>query len=126
MSTIIPQKRTVRELLQNAEYSIDFYQREYEWERRNIEELLDDFVDKFSSAHDSRNSRRDVQDYPRYFLGTVIMFKKDGKKQIVDGQQRMTTLTLLLIYFNHLSNPNHKMADVRGHDIFRKLWRHVL
>ena len=112
MSTIIPQKQSIQKLLGNAEFGIDFYQREYEWERRNIEELLDDFETSFWSQHNQDNRRGDVRQYPRYFLGTIISFKKNGKKQIVDGQQRLTTLTLLLIHFHHQRETDEEIADV--------------
>ena len=112
MSTIVPQKQTIQKLLGNAEFGIDFYQREYEWERRNIEELLDDFESSFWSQHNPNNQRGYVRQYPRYFLGTIISFTKNGKKQIVDGQQRLTTLTLLLIHFHHQREKNEQIADV--------------
>ena len=103
--------------MQHAEYEIDFYQREYIWERRNIEELLDDFESVFSAAYNDQHERSHVRQYPRYFLGTIITFTREGKKQIVDGQQRLTTLTLLLIYFHHQRNENSKIADV-SHMVF--------
>ncbi len=42
MSTIVPTYRSVQQLLKDAAFSIDEYQREYKWEKRNIDELLDD------------------------------------------------------------------------------------
>lgn len=112
MTRIHPHIRTVKEILLNTEYGIDLYQREYEWERRNIEELMEDFESSFWSAHQRANQRRVVRNYPRYFLGTIITFETDEKKQIVDGQQRLTTLTLLLIHFHHLTEEDQDIADV--------------
>ena len=112
MTRIHPHIRTVKDILLNTEYGIDLYQREYEWERRNIEELMEDFESSFWSAHQQTNHRRDVRNYPRYFLGTIITFETDDKKQIVDGQQRLTTLTLLLIHFHHLTCEDQDIADV--------------
>lgn len=106
-------KRTVHQLLNDVRYTIDFYQREYEWERRNIAELLDDLSNMFLSKHSPANERAEVQDYPRYFLGTIITSKEDNRNYIVDGQQRLTTITLLLIYINHLS----KVTSVRVKDV---------
>ena len=40
MTTITPYYRTVQQLLQNQSYAIDEYQREYTWEKRNVDELL--------------------------------------------------------------------------------------
>jgi len=42
-----------------------------------------------------------VAEYGHYFLGSIIVSDKDGQKFIIDGQQRLTTLTLLLIHLHH-------------------------
>ena len=42
-----------------------------------------------------------MADYGHYFLGSIILSEKDGQKFIIDGQQRLTTLTLLLIFLRH-------------------------
>ncbi len=113
MSTIQAQRKTVRQLLDNTKYRIDFYQREYEWGRRNIEELLEDFEGKFLSAHDPDHERSEVRSYPRYFLGTIITVTESGQKHIVDGQQRLTTLTLLLLHIQHLGDGREGIADLK-------------
>jgi hypothetical protein len=93
--------RTVRELLAGRKYSIDYFQREYKWEKKQVSELLEDLADKFLESHDPNNERRAVAEYGHYFLGSIIVSDKDGLKSIIDGQQRLTTLTLLLIYLQH-------------------------
>jgi uncharacterized protein with ParB-like and HNH nuclease domain len=93
--------RTVRELLANRKYLIDFYQREYKWEHKQVAELLRDLAAKFLDSYDEGDERSAVRDYGHYFLGSVIISDKDGQKFIIDGQQRLTTLTLLLIYLQH-------------------------
>jgi uncharacterized protein with ParB-like and HNH nuclease domain len=93
--------RTVRELLAGRKYSIDYFQREYKWEKKQVSELLEDLADKFLESHDLNNERSAVADYGHYFLGSIIVSDKDGLKSIIDGQQRLTTLTLLLIYLQH-------------------------
>lgn len=103
MSRVYPELKSVRALL-SAKYALDFYQREYEWKRENIEELFNDLEAKFMSAFSPDHSRDQVQNYPHYFLGTIITCLEGSKKNIVDGQQRLTTLTLLLIYLNHLQS----------------------
>ena len=43
--------RSVRELLAGRKYSIDYYQREYKWQRKQVVELLDDLGGKFLESH---------------------------------------------------------------------------
>lgn len=103
MSRIQAKEKSVRELLSNK-YGIDFYQREYVWERRHVEELLDDFEGRFIASHSPQDLRMQVQHYPHYFLGTIVTVTENKQRYIVDGQQRLTTLTLLLIHVHHLRN----------------------
>jgi hypothetical protein len=93
--------RTIRELLAGHKYSIDYYQREYKWQQKQVAELIDDLTDKFLESHEEGNERSAVADYGHYFLGSIIISDKDGQKFIIDGQQRLTTLTLLLIFLHH-------------------------
>jgi len=92
--------RSVRELLAGRKYSIDYYQREYKWQQKQVTELLEDLASKFLESHELGNERSAVADYNHYFLGSIIISDKDGKKFIIDGQQRLTTLTLLLIHLH--------------------------
>jgi hypothetical protein len=93
--------RTVRDLLAGRKYSIDYYQREYKWQQKQVAELIDDLTAKFLESHELGNERSAVADYGHYFLGSIIVSDKDGQKFIIDGQQRLTTLTLLLIFLHH-------------------------
>jgi hypothetical protein len=90
--------RTVRELLANRKYAIDYYQREYKWQNKQVVELIDDLAAKFLENYDSGHERSAVAGYGHYFLGSVIISDKEGQKYIIDGQQRLTTLSLLLIF----------------------------
>lgn len=97
MSNITPHYRNVQQLLQTQSYSIDEYQREYKWERQNIEELLSDLQAKFFSHFKLGDETTAVSSYGEYFLGSIIVSKRNGKSYLIDGQQRVTSLTLLLI-----------------------------
>ena len=97
MSTITPHYRSVQQLLQSQSFSIDEYQREYKWERENIDELLSDLQGKFNSAYKPGDDTKKVSSYGEYFLGSIIVSKRNGKSYLIDGQQRVTSLTLLLI-----------------------------
>lgn len=93
--------RTIRDLLAGRKYSIDYYQREYKWRKKQVAELIDDLCNKFRESHEEGNERSAIADYGHYFLGSIILSDKDGQKFIIDGQQRLTTLTLLLIFLQH-------------------------
>ncbi|MGK7958293.1 MAG: DUF262 domain-containing protein [Crocosphaera sp.] len=85
----------------NYQFEIPSYQRPYAWETDQVLELIDDLLDAFPYPD---------EDSCNYFLGSIILIKKSDNPQVevVDGQQRLTTLTLLLSVFRHLLSPeNH-------------------
>ena len=106
--------KTIRELLANRKYSIDYYQREYKWEAKQLAELIDDLCDKFFESYDPTHERPKVKDYGHYFLGSIIISAKGTEKFVIDGQQRLTTITLLLIYLRNLAQEEQKglVADL--------------
>lgn len=105
--------RAVGELLKGARYSIDYYQRDYAWETRQIRELIEDLTSKFEEDYDPSDSRSAVAGYPHYFLGSIVVSHKNGQKFLVDGQQRLTSLTLLLIALYHRGKGVEGVPDVR-------------
>lgn len=98
MSSITPHYRTIKDLLQTRSFAIDEYQREYKWDRKNIEELLSDLQSKFETDYRPGDTPKSASEYGDYFLGSIIVTKRGNKNYLVDGQQRTTSLTLLLIY----------------------------
>jgi hypothetical protein len=107
--------RTVRELLAGRKYSIDYYQREYKWQTKQVAELIDDLSNKFLESYEAGHERSAVAEYGHYFVGSIIVSDKDGQKFIIDGQQRLTTLTLLLIYLQHQlrdADQNAQLAEL--------------
>src|SRR5512139_3083061 len=102
--------KTIRDLLGAKRYSIDYYQREYKWQTKQVGELIDDLTDKFLESYEARHERTTVEGYGHYFLGSIIISDKSGRKFIIDGQQRLTTLTLLLIHLHRLlEDPEQKV-----------------
>lgn len=74
--------QTIGDLLNSAYYVIPRFQRPYSWEYENLMEFWDDIV------KDSKDS---------YFIGSMVVYKiSDRKFGVVDGQQRLTTITILL------------------------------
>jgi uncharacterized protein with ParB-like and HNH nuclease domain len=98
MSTITPHYRTVQQLLQNQKFAIDEFQREYKWDKKQIEELLYDLQTKFGSSYKPGDEPKKVGSYGEYFLGSIIVSKRENKNYLIDGQQRVASLTLLLIF----------------------------
>ena len=112
--TIDGRARTVRELLDKAKYAIDFYQREYAWQERQVRELIDDLTGKFLDSYELGHSRHEVEGYGHYFLGSIVISHKRGQRFVVDGQQRLTTLTLLLIHMYRLQKDHDERVDVQN------------
>ena len=84
--------KKIKKLLE-MELNIPNYQRPYKWENRNIEELLSDI-------NVAINESTHYSDY-KYRIGTIIIHKnKNGQLDIVDGQQRVISLTLLYLYLD--------------------------
>src|SRR5437016_12739848 len=89
--TIDGKGRTIRELLSAKRYSIDYYQREYKWQTKQVNELIDDLTTKFLDRYEPGHDRAAVEAYGHYFLGSIIISDKEGQKFIIDGQQRLTS-----------------------------------
>jgi uncharacterized protein with ParB-like and HNH nuclease domain len=72
-------------------YSVPDFQREYVWESSNVEKLLQDVYDEF---YDEQNNQ--IQN-TEYFIGSVVVCRDgEGAFQLIDGQQRLTTIYLSL------------------------------
>ena len=104
--------RTIRDILSKQKFTIDYFQREYLWEKKHIEQLLADLESNFLSSYNESHERPEVENYGSYYLGPVVMSSKDGNKSIIDGQQRLTSLTLLLIYLNNIQKEHEEKVDV--------------
>lgn len=80
-------------------FNIPPYQRPYAWTTEQTGELLDDLLYAMS-----RN--QNVNEAPPYFLGSIVIIKdqEDPSTEVIDGQQRLTTLTILLCVLRELSN----------------------
>lgn len=76
---------TISSLLKEDEYIVPIYQRNYAWGREEIELLINDI--KTASEKETANN---------YYIGSLIVYKRaDGKFEVIDGQQRLTTLHIL-------------------------------
>ena len=93
---------SLKDILSNNKYSIDYFQREYRWTKENIDQLIDDLYSAFRNDFRPEHKSKDVANYASYFMGSIVVIPKtDATMSIIDGQQRITSLTLLLIYLYH-------------------------
>lgn len=102
-SLITPHDQTLRTVF-NAQrsYFIDIYQREYKWTEDNVRTLLNDIEVRFSQPDRPKTGPKEIQEdvlerFEPYFLNTYLTSTTAASTSIVDGQQRLTTLLLILI-----------------------------
>ena len=98
---IAPEKQNIDRVFSNTTYYVDFYQREYKWNDEPVRRLLDDLFYKFNEQYDRFShldaNKENISEFPWYYLNTFVTNTIDGRVYIVDGQQRLTTLSLILI-----------------------------
>lgn len=112
---IRPDKQTVENSLKHNTYYIDFYQREYVWNKDVVNVLLNDIFYTFDLAyeeHKDKDLTAEILDkYNWYYLNIFITNNINGKKYIVDGQQRLTTLTLIAVKLFKLAENNKDLFE---------------
>ena len=94
---------SLTKILSHRRFTVDVFQREYRWGRKQMEQMLSDFQDTFEEFYDPKDhdTPEEVENYGYYYMGCIICTGGSPNK-IIDGQQRLTSLTLLLIYLNNL------------------------
>ncbi len=114
----INKTETLYEILNSKTFTINVYQREYRWGRKQIEQLINDITDCFLMYYDNSKFKHEdtdeVAQYGYYFMGSIIRTGDDSTKEIVDGQQRLTSLTLLLMFINKMLHDqgNHELDSM--------------
>lgn len=121
--TIIPEKQTVEICLKQKNYHIYFYQREYVWNKDTVETLLNDMFYTFELSYaqykDADLSQEILEKFNWYYLNIFITNNIGGKVYIVDGQQRLSTLTLIATKLFHLTD-NEDLKDTLKECIYGK------
>jgi len=117
MKKIIGKEKSVNDLLARKKYTIHYYQREYRWGKKQIEELIDDLTEEFDDSYSPEHIRRDGASYGHYYLGSVVITSDDADRAIIDGQQRLTSLTLLLIYLENLQKKRNDDEKIKIDDL---------
>lgn len=120
--TIEPEKQSVKVCLSRKSYYIDFYQREYVWGKETTQTLLDDifyiFELSYNEHKNSEISKNIMEKYSWYYLNVYITNRVEGKSYIVDGQQRLSTLTLIATKLYHKLQDNDNFKSLLKDCIF--------
>ena len=105
MARIENYKYSIEEAFRECFYIVPDYQREYVWTDKEVNQLLEDI-----------NEQIDVGTTREYFIGTVLVSPADQKNhyEVIDGQQRLTTLFLLLCALRHLFQGEPQRETVNG------------
>ncbi|MBD1893321.1 DUF262 domain-containing protein [Coleofasciculus sp. FACHB-64] len=86
-------------------FTIPLYQRPYAWTTEQAGELLQDLIVSLGDGNEP------IDDINPYFLGSIVLIKADKPDaQVVDGQQRLSTLTILLSALRTLVQPKYANA----------------
>jgi len=89
---IICNDKDVKSILESGFYLIPRFQRPYSWDRENIEDFWTDTI---------------VESDSDYFIGPIVVYKnRDGSYGITDGQQRLTTITMVLCCIRNFLDEN--------------------
>ncbi len=104
MQKIEGNEKNLKQLLMNTKYTIHYYQRGYMWQRKHVAELIEDLTDEFLTSYKAGDTREAVKSYGIYFMGSIVLAGRDNA--IIDGQQRLSSLTLLLMYLNNRLREN--------------------
>lgn len=109
-NNIVAQHKTLYQVFTGNRYKIDVFQRDYRWKRDQIDALVSDLSSSFLNCYKQGDTQEDVDNYDCYYMGPVVLCHDDGSMSVVDGQQRLTSFTLLFIYLQHKQN-EYKMAE---------------
>lgn len=123
MSKLNIDQQTIKELFENkkSDFLIPDYQRPYAWGEIECQTLWDDI---FSFAFPENDYSRFDSDNDEYFLGAIVTYKNQSKLEIIDGQQRLTTLMLLLrAFYSKFTNMQDENSISTRDDIARCIWK---
>lgn len=79
-----------------SEYVIPLYQRNFAWKEDQILKLLQDIYQAFLEWHKTKTDSSNYEKSQNYYLGTLVVKERDdGRMEVIDGQQRLTVLSLI-------------------------------
>ena len=106
-----PENLSIEQVFGNADsfYQMPEYQRPYSWDKERVEQLWFDLVEAY------KNYVEDPAVDSNYFLGSLVVVKNGQGYDVIDGQQRMTTLTILFCVLRDLDKLN--LPDTRMNEV---------
>lgn len=124
MSKLNIDQKSIRELLteKHADFLIPDYQRPYAWGEDECATLWDDL---FAFAFPDDDCDKFKRESDEYFLGPIVTFRNDDSQlEIIDGQQRLTTIMLLLrAFYDKFGNMKDKQSKQVRESIARCVWK---
>lgn len=124
MSKLNVDQKSVKQLFEDkkADFLIPDYQRPYAWQESECQTLWDDI---FSFAFPDDDCTKFDSDNDEYFLGPIVTFKNEkGKMEVIDGQQRLTTLMLLLrAFYARFGNMQDENSKMTSQNIEKCIWK---
>jgi len=101
--TLTAEQKTIYEIFSgNSKYIIPPYQRAYSWDKEQCSELFEDIKNAFLNEEEG------------YFIGNIVIAKSSEEKEfleVIDGQQRLITLTLFLKVLSEFDSENNALDD---------------
>ena len=123
-NNLIVNQKAIGELFQAnwANYLIPDYQRPYAWGKDQCETLWEDIFE-FAFPGNDRDKFKDETD--QYYLGPIVTFKNEAAQlEVIDGQQRLTTLMLLLrAFYNRFADMQDNKAVRTREAIGKCIWK---
>lgn len=115
MAEMKTERKNVLEYLSKNKFLIPMYQRAYVWQEDECQQLWDDIYNFFDNKDDDSNEE--------YFLGSIVVYREKEFQNIIDGQQRTTTLSLLIraIYEKTINQKKENVEKLKS-DLESCLW----
>ncbi len=115
MDIIDAKSKNIELIFEKSEdLEIPLYQRSYDWKESQTETLINDFWSSYIENHEIQ-----------YFLGNIIIRGESGKKIIIDGQQRITTITLLIFALANTTRESNWSSEEKEFIIGEKIKNYI-
>lgn len=123
MSKLNVDQKAILNLFQDkkSDFLIPDYQRPYAWTETECQTLWDDI---FGFAFPENDCDKFDPSNDEYFLGPIVTFNNNGKMEVIDGQQRLTTLMLLLrAFYTKFGNMQDEKSQSTKNSIEKCIWK---